>query len=477
MVKTPPKQPVPLIAPTPVLRYPAINIRASTTISKRDTNKTTRRLHDRKVSWANQTTSRRLRPTSSQATPEQAAHKSFYEDGPSRESTGSTLSLTSTLGDSPASARTTSSIPNKNNTDPGEHSEPTRDKKMSATLAVARNLNQNKCSIWNPDDDEWLDASKVLDTFKASYKIPTPRSPIKGSAFMTFGATIKSVLLSPTKKAKEEEQDEEVEEKIDELGNTFAYDPDGDLNDEVMAATFLAPTHYFPSHIPDSLQYMHLINLDAYFTSTSPLLQHARPRLCDAVATVLSHTSKECLKAFLDPRIREFVYRRKVDNNEGGRTLIIRREGTEVICGAYHNLAFKKLWRLYVKSVVGPTGQWHEVYATLKTGEMAVTGGVPEWGTILPEPNKEVLGFAMTESVQRKLELSPSKKNAKTSDVSGNSPKFMLYQSRMLAERLLWDIWYRLDKKYECRAVWTTDGVESGVRLKRALVGSQDLDD
>jgi hypothetical protein len=349
---------------------------------------------------------------------------------------------------------------------------------MSATLAAARNANQNKGNVWDPDDDEWVDAGQIVETFKASYQTPAPRSPTKGSAFMTLGATIKSVLLPPTRKTKEEEQDNEVKEKIEELGNTFAYDPEGDLNDEVMAATFLAPTYYFPTQTPNSPRNVHIIDLDAYFTSTDALLQHARPRLCDAVATVLSHTSKECLEAFLNPTFREFVYRRKVDNNEGGRILIIRREGNEVICGAYHNLAFKKLWKLYVKSVISVTGQWHEVYATLKTGEMTVKDGVPEWGTILQETRDETLGLGRTEGTQRKLGLSPSKKSSKPSDdVSETDPKFMLYQSRMLAERLLWDIWYRFDKKYECRATWIADGADSEVRLKRALVGFEDLDD
>lgn len=477
----------------PVLRYPAINVPGNGHFVSRSVPHMTevhisssanmnraRRLQYRKIGWVDQTTNRHHRPAPSNPTPEQAAHRFFYDGGISRESTGSTLSLTSTFDDTPTVASTLPLTPPKENvTDPKGNSELKTNQRMSSTLAAAHDVNRNNGSIWDPDDDEWLDAGQVLDTFKASYKIPTPQYPPKSSAFMTIGATIKTVLLSPTKKTNSRtEHDEGVKEKIEELGNTFCYDSAGDLNDEVMRAALLPSTHYFPSRVPDSPRYMHIIDLESYFTSTDPLLQRARPRLCDAVATVLSHTSKECLEAFLDPSIREFVYRRKVDNNEGGRILIIRRDGNEVICGAYHNLAFRKLWKLYVKSAVSVTGQWHEVYATLRTGEMAVNEGVPDWSTILPELKDETLGVARTESAQRKLELSPSKKTAKIfEDVRETSPKFMLYQSRVLAERLLWDIWYRFDKKYECRATWTADGEESGVRLMRALVGSGNLDD
>jgi hypothetical protein len=358
---------------------------------------------------------------------------------------------------------------------------------MSATFTATRGMSQYKGSVWEPEEDEWDDASKVVETFKASYKTPKPPNPTKAGALACFGtaiqSTVKSMLASPARRAKDEEErhEGEMREKIEELGNTYYCDPKGDLNDEVMRGVFLNPTRFFPGHSVDSPRGMHVIDLDAFFGSSDPLISNARPRLCDAVATVLSHTSKECLEAFLDPSTNEFIYRRKVDNNEGGLILIIRREGNEVVCGAYHNFAFKKLWKLYVKSVIIITGQWHEIFATLKPGEMIINKGTPEWGTIQPEQSEVVSDKSdskTTENTQRKLELSPSKKTAKTSaDVEETNPKFMLYQSRVLATHLLWDIWYRFDRKYECRATWTADGEESVVRMKRALVGSEDEGD
>jgi hypothetical protein len=433
----------------------------------------------RKISWADQAAN----PASSDLASEQAALGSKDDDGSSADKSGSTLSFTSTFDSASVLAPPVPAArPQGYKT-----IRKAEGKLMSATLASARSISPYKGNMWDPEEEEWGDASKVVETFKASYKTPAPRSPTKAGALSYFGtaiqSTVKSALSSPTKKAKDEEMrlEEEVWEKVEELVNPYYWNPEGDTVDDVMRGVFLSSTRFFPSQQPDSPRNTHLIDLGAYFESTDPLVSSARPRLCDAIGTVLSHTSKECLEAFLDPSTKEFIYRRKVDSNEGGLILIIRREGNEVVCGTYHNFAFKKLWKLYVKSIISVTGQWHEVFATAKPGEMIINKGTPEWGTIQPETPVVKSGEScsmMVENTQRKLELSPVKKAAKTSDdVYETNPKFMLCQSRVLATHLLWDIWYRSDRKYECRATWSADGEESIVRLKRALVGSEDEDD
>jgi hypothetical protein len=323
---------------------------------------------------------------------------------------------------------------------------------------------------------------RVVETFKANYKLPALQSPTKTGTLSYFSTALKSMLASPTKKTHKEQlrYDEHIRDHIDELRNTYFYDPEGDLNDEVMEHVFLEHSRYFPLQAAVSPRNMHLIDLDAYFNAVTHNVRCARPRLCDAVATVLSHTSKACLEAFLAPSIREFAYRRELDGSKGGLILIIRREGNEVICGAYHNLGFNLLWKLYVKSRVSITGQWREVYAISKTGEMRINQGSPEWGTIRvdrPESKGNKVDTS-TEGFPRRLELSPSKKRVNTIGiVDETNPKLVLYQSRVLARYLLWDIWYPFDKMYECRATWEADGVLSDVRLRRALVGSREYDE
>ena len=331
-----------------------------------------------------------------------------------------------------------------------------------------------------------MSRTKVADTFKASYKMPMPRSPQPTSAISYIGAsiqnTVKSAWLSPTKKAADQKlrEDERLQDEIEELCNTYYYDPNGDLNDEVMKQLFIKSTHLFPSLTPDSPRNMHIVDLVALFKSEDPLVKHTRPRLCDAVATVLSHTDKACLQAFLDPSVEEFTYRREIDNNKGGLMLIIRREGNEVIVGAYVNFGFMLQWKLYVKSLIGPTGQWHEVYATPKPAMMPVDKGFPKWDTVTPDSPERKIERATTPEPPagspRKLLLSPTKKVETLEDGLEKDPKFMLFQSRYTAKYLLWDIWWRFENLCECRASWEADGTTNAARLTRALIGC-DSDD
>jgi hypothetical protein len=323
--------------------------------------------------------------------------------------------------------------------------------------------------------------SKVVQTFQASYRLPLPANPLKSTTLSYLATALRSVLASPTKRAQDElmRGEERERDQIDELRNTYYYDPEGDLNDQVVADVFLG-TCYFPERTAASPRSMHVIDLDAYFRAATHLLPHARPRLCDAVATVLSHTSTACLEAFLDPTVQEFTYRRELDRSKGGMIFVIHRKGNEVVCGAYHNLGFKLLWKLYVKSLVSVTGQWREAYATVKPGEMRIDEDGPEWGTIQTDfsdqnnNNNDNLD-APVEVESRKFKLSPSKKAVEISEpIDDMRSKLMLYHGRVLARYLLWDIWFAFDKMYECRATWETDGVTSDVRLRRAVVGSGD---
>jgi hypothetical protein len=426
----------------------------------------------RSISWADQ-----ANPAPSEITSDQLQTKLGSKDNDD-ENNRATLSLTSTLDFAPSS---TAAVPLNGS----KSIRAPQGRIMSSALTAARDISQHKGNMWDPDDDEWADvddATKVVETFKASYRSPVGRSPVKSGALSYFQDTIKSVLLSPTKKAAEEKlrHDERVRDQIDELRNTYNCDPNGDLHDEIVKKVFVRDPscHFGNAQSPRS---MHVLDLDAYFQTDDPLLQEARPRLSNAVATILSHTSKACLDDFLNPSIKHFTYRREVDRSKGGLMLIIRREGNEVICGAYVNFGFMLQWKLYVKSIVSITGQWHEVYATTKPGLMRIDNGTPEWGVIhpdTPETKGEEVDMEKVDGLKRKLELSLRKKKIVVSeDVNETNPKFMLYQSRILARHLLWDIWYLFDKMYDCRATWEADGEETEMRLKRELVGSGDDED
>lgn len=360
----------------------------------------------------------------------------------------------------------------------------------SMTLEAARGISPfiRSSNMWDPEDDEWeeINTRRIADSFKESYKLPAKHSADRAGPLSSFGATmrstVKSVWTSTAKKAAEDEmrQAERVNDQIDELENTWFCDPEGDLSDEVMKSVVSGPSRYFPAREPDSPRAMHVLDLKKYFCPEDQLLRHARPRLCDAVATVLSHTSEECIEAFLNPIVREFTYRREIHGSKGGLILIIRRVGNEVICGAYCSFGFMLQWKLYVRSLIGANGLWREVYATTKPTMMKVNNGIPEWNNIQTDEKETKVeedfeALLLTDSSPKKLTLQRSEKNKfeVVNIVNETNPKFMLYQSRIMARYLMWDLWYLFDNLGECRATWETDGKCTDVRLHRALVDSR----
>ncbi|KAG9192935.1 hypothetical protein G6011_11669 [Alternaria panax] len=386
--------------------------------------------------------------------------------------------------------------------------------------ASLRNLSPFKGKpLWEPDDEEWedLNATHISSTYKASFKDPAqyvPRKTTNASALSRFSSTITSFLPPcPTKLAAEARlrEEEELRDKLEELHNTYYSDPDGDLHDTIMASVHIPTSRYFQLDRAGCFaapRVPHVIDLERYFNTQDALVGAAYPRLSDAVATILSHTDRECVEAFLDPRIKEFVYRREVDGSVAGNTLVVRRVGNGVIAGSYRNLGFSLSWTLYVKALFSATGLWYETYASPVAGTSPIVNGVPMWDIFLPVntafpfpasslalPPSSLPAFEAPES-SLPLEISPRKivlatphsptKEAQQAErdseeenntISPTDERFMLYQSRALARYLLRDIWIRFEGRYECKATWEADGVVKSVRLKKALVGFAGEDD
>jgi hypothetical protein len=199
-------------------------------------------------------------------------------------------------------------------------------------------------SIWDPSDDEWaeVDAQHIVSTFKASFKDPNQHGPHKSGALSRFGSTIirylppsptKLIPSSPTKLAQDAtlKHEEALRDKLELLQNTYHTNPTGDLHDSTMRTVFLpGGSRYFTAPTTEPRQ-MHIIDLEAYFTSKDPLVQAAYPRLCDAIATILSHTTPACVEAFLNPLVGEFVYKREVERNKAGTILVLIRKGNAIV--------------------------------------------------------------------------------------------------------------------------------------------------
>ncbi|EMD61041.1 hypothetical protein COCSADRAFT_149493 [Bipolaris sorokiniana ND90Pr] len=273
------------------------------------------------------------------------------------------------------------------------------------------------------------------------------------------------------------------------LQNTYYTSPSGDLSDSIMRTCFLLRSRIFTS-TSSSPRTMHVIDLFAYFTTKDPLLQTAHPRLCDATATILSHTNIACITAFLNPSVQEFTYKREVEGRKGGTTLLIRRHRNSIIAGSYRNLGFSLQWSLYVRSRFNALGQWYDEYAAPACGTTPVVGGEVMWDVFTPDgvisgdgqrgsrcAEKADCGADATSQGAVGFRLKEGDGDGDGEDHGGKDAKLALYQSRMLARYLVWDVWVRLEGRYECRATWEADGEVNTVRLKRGLVGFDGDDD
>lgn len=185
--------------------------------------------------------------------------------------------------------------------------------------------------------EEWteLDASRIARTFIASFRDPTlhtpQNSPKKDQSALSRLTDTLSTLLSPrsTRTSASASEEENTQVKLSKLQNPYYTSPSHDLCDTIMRPFFLRGSRFFRNNTWP--RHMHVIDLGAYFASPDPLVQAASPRLCDAVATVLSHTSAECVESFLDPGVMEFVYKREVEGRKGGNMVIVRREGNSIV--------------------------------------------------------------------------------------------------------------------------------------------------
>lgn len=213
--------------------------------------------------------------------------------------------------------------------------------------------------------------------------------------------------ISPIRGANmtEQEHDDFLHELLDkECGN-----PNGlDAHDEVMQQFYRRNNDSLPVSNPAG--FPHLIDYLNYTTDTDPIVQNARPRLTDAVATTLFQTSHQCLTDFLNPEVQVFEWCRSKQH------IMIRREGKYVIVGTYQNYGTCYVWNYFVQSQISETGAWKEVYAGASQVITPVSAKGIEFDKLMPG-----------ESIQ---------------GVDPMDEKYALHIGRALGQfMLLWQVW------------------------------------
>lgn len=288
-------------------------------------------------------------------------------------------------------------------------------------------------SMWDADDDEFdrwpdkRDLESALQSFvehRGTFKgIPH----IKSHRFKAEQDSTKSTKAIGGDKLTAQQR----EDYLHELPDRNCGNPRGiDAHDEVMKQFSQRRCAFLPVAGPSN--HPHLLHYKSYLADDDHVVQAARPRLADAVATVLYQTSPKFLTDFLRPDIKVFEWRRD------GNHVMIRRSGKEVIVGTFSNFGTTYLWPLFVRSRISDTGSWEEVYAGAAQIMTPVTAEGVDFEKFVPQE--------------------------KIDDVDPEDEKYALYMGRLLGKFLLeWSVWdFREWRRWNVE--WEADGLVVNAR-------------
>ncbi|KAF3050226.1 hypothetical protein E8E11_009977 [Didymella keratinophila] len=291
-------------------------------------------------------------------------------------------------------------------------------------------------SIWDAEEEEFdrwptpVEARAELDTVRinATTKRSTfvrPKKPdlsvaeqIAEAIETPLGAIIRT--------------DDEEKQAILELEDMDCGNPWGPDRHDSIIAPLREDCSLLPKTAP--ARHMHVLDAKAYTSSTDLVMKVARPRLCDAVATILAYTHEDCLRDFLNPEIEVFEWRR--NNN----CVLIRREGKQVMVGNYYNFGTMYQWGYLVRSTIDTDGAWSETWASVSQG----TTPLGQEGVLYDRFQADGSGW----------------------DVQPEDEEFALYVGRDLAHFLLrWEVW-NYHKWWRYQIEWETDGKVTRARDK-----------
>jgi hypothetical protein len=294
-------------------------------------------------------------------------------------------------------------------------------------------------SIWDAEDNEFdrwptaAEARKELDSIRqnATAKRGTFVRPVEPELDVAekIAEAVRTPMGDATRSLSEEEQ------TILELEDMDCGNPVGrDLHDSIIMPLRSRDYNALPASAPT--RHMHALDAKAYTTSTDPIVVAARPRLCDAVATILAYTSPQCLADFLNPEVKVFEWRRLIN------CVMIRREGNKVMVGTYYNFGTMYQWGYLVRSTIDIDGAWTETWASVCQGMTPI--------------GKDGVLFEQFKARDADCGVEP------------DDEEFALYTGRQLADFLLrYEVW-NYYKWWRYSIEWETDG-----KLTRARDGNR----
>ncbi|KAJ4342563.1 hypothetical protein N0V95_006903 [Ascochyta clinopodiicola] len=290
-------------------------------------------------------------------------------------------------------------------------------------------------SIWEVEDDEF-DRWPTVAQAREELELVRRNATLKRNTFVKpaephLSVTEQIAEAVRTPLGEHGRTMHEREQLILELGDMDCGNPwDRDAHDVVIAPFRSRAYTALPANAP--ARHMHVLDAHSYMSSMDEVVKTARPRLCDAVATILAYTDPKCLEAFLDPEVDVFEWRRL------GNCVMIRRQGNEVLVGNYYNFGTTYQWGYLVRSTIDANGAWSETYASVCQGTTPVT--------------KDRVLFEEFKGDDTQWDIEP------------DNEEFALYSGRELARFLLrWSVW-DYNKWWRYKIEWEVDGEVTNAR-------------
>ena len=237
--------------------------------------------------------------------------------------------------------------------------------KLQTSIPMKASLSKTstKSSIWEPDESEfpnWAQTfTKQYESFQGTKgwtldigaKVIYPNNvrkkdqtiiklPSEENEDSYHGSTYTSARSLQNKEADKDNRrdsskeaslrtEEHTRDMIAELLDPAWGNPEAkDTHDMLMQRFYRWDYEELPGDYP--ARHMHVLNWQAFMHTTDRVIDLARPRLCDAVATILFETSPDCLTQFIDGGVKVFEWRNSSVEKNGGLSLVLRREGCTV---------------------------------------------------------------------------------------------------------------------------------------------------
>ncbi|KAJ4305172.1 hypothetical protein N0V90_000703 [Kalmusia sp. IMI 367209] len=217
-----------------------------------------------------------------------------------------------------------------------------------------------------------------ISTLVSRYRQPTRSYPNSYDTFRSLSSSLSEEEESEEDRLRREEN---LRDLIDELQDDDAMSPTNiDQHDKIIANFFVDVYAALPyDAAPRKMHVLDWPSLNNVHDDLHIILQHVKPRLCDAVATVLFESDPMVLDAFLNPEKKMVEWWNRTAACSRRSNIVIRRNGKEVLVATFRNQGFKLIWGHYVKCEIDADGVWSEVFGMSGFASSDVKDGEVDW--------------------------------------------------------------------------------------------------